>query len=300
MGVDELPSQLIGVLSALGSALFWAIAAVFYKLSMKNDISPFLVNFLRIPLAILFIFVVLLVEGQFSLLYLALGNSSFVFYLFLATFVMNIVGDTMYLVSIKKTGVSIAYPLSYSYPIMVALLASFILGESLTVNLIVGVMLGVTGVWLISRKKGESVNVNIFGVIAALLASFSWSLGIILFALSVMEMNPLVTGFYKLVFLTVLVSPSAVYLIRKDANISGRNMLIGMFGGLLGVGIGDWLFYVSLDNIGASVSAALTTSSPLLSLVVSHLYLNEKVGKIQILGTVSIVMGVIVVSITSI
>ena len=295
-----MSSQLIGVLSALGSALFWAIAAVFYRLSMKNDISPFLVNFLRIPLAILFISVVLLVEGQISLLYLALGNSSFVFYLFLATFVMNIVGDTMYLVSIKKTGVSIAYPLSYSYPIMVALLASFILGESLTVNLIVGVMLGVTGVWLISRKKGESVNVNIFGVIAALLASFSWSLGIILFALSVMEMNPLVTGFYKLVFLTVLVSPSAVYLIKKDANISGRNMLIGMFGGLLGVGIGDWLFYVSLDNIGASVSAALTTSSPLLSLVVSHLYLNEKVDKIQILGTVSIVMGVLIVSITSI
>ncbi len=295
-----MPSQLIGVLSALGSALFWAIAAVFYRLSMKNDISPFLVNFLRIPLAILFIFVVLLVESQVPLLYLALGNSSFVFYLFLATFVMNIVGDTMYLVSIKKTGVSIAYPLSYSYPIMVALLASFILGESLTVNLIVGVMLGVTGVWLISRKKGESVNVNIFGVIAALLASFSWSLGIILFALSVMEMNPLVTGFYKLVFLTVLVSPSAVYLIRKDANISERNMLIGMFGGLLGVGIGDWLFYVSLDNIRASVSAALTTSSPLLSLVVSHLYLNEKVDKIQILGTVSIVMGVLVVSITSI
>ncbi len=295
-----MSSQLIGVLSALGSALFWAIVAVFYRLSMKNDISPFLVNFLRIPLAILFISVVLLVEGQISLLYLALGNSSFVFYLFLATFVMNIVGDTMYLVSIKKTGVSIAYPLSYSYPIMVALLASFILGESLTVNLIVGVMLGVTGVWLISRKKGESVNVNIFGVIAALLASFSWSLGIILFALSVMEMNPLVTGFYKLVFLTVLVSPSAVYLIKKDANISGRNMLIGMFGGLLGVGIGDWLFYVSLDNIGASVSAALTTSSPLLSLVVSHLYLNEKVDKIQILGTVSIVMGVLIVSITSI
>ncbi len=293
-------NQAIGLMSAIGASLFWAVAAAFYKLSMENEVNPFLVNFLRIPLAILFIFVILIVEGQVTLLCLALENSSFIFYLFLATLVMNIVGDTMYLVSIRKTGVSIAYPLSYSYPILVALLASIILGESLTVNLVAGLLFGVTGVWFISSTKAKSVRINLLGVVAALVASLSWSLGIILFALSVMEVNPLVTGFYKLVFLTVLVSPFTTYFIKESPNIKRRNTLIGMFGGLLGIGVGDWLFYVSLDNVGASISATLTTSSPLLSMVISYFYLKEKVNSIQILGTICIIIGVIIVSVAPI
>ena len=59
--------------------------------------------------------------------------------------------------------------------------------------------------------------------------------------------------------------------------------------------MGDWFLYISLSKIGAARATALTTSAPLLSLLLATIILKEKVSKRQVLGTILIIVGVILV-----
>ncbi|MEX2689031.1 MAG: EamA family transporter [Candidatus Njordarchaeum guaymaensis] len=79
--------------------------------------------------------------------------------------------------------------------------------------------------------------------------------------------------------------------------IDKKTLIIAMIGGIFGIGVGDWFFYLSLANIGASVTSALTTSSPLLSLFLAFILLKEKITWKQILGTILIIAGVLIISI---
>jgi len=240
--------------------------------------------------------------GSYNLLITSLSQLDIALSLLIATIVMNIIGDTLYLVSIRNVGVSVAYPVSYSYPILVAILALIFLREEIYPTLIIGTIIALTGVWLISQNSSEeSGNIREYsflsGIIAALGAATSWSIGIILFRILVGSINTVIVGIIKLLFLLILSSPAVLTNINYIKNeVNNRILLFALVGGLFGVGIGDWFFYISLYNLGAAIAAALTTSSPLLSLILAFLILHEKITKKRFVGTILIILGVILIS----
>jgi len=57
--------------------------------------------------------------------------------------------------------------------------------------------------------------------------------------------------------------------------------------------VGDWLFYVGLDEIGASLAATITTSSPMMSLLLAIILLKERMNAKQAFGVLLIILGVL-------
>ena len=297
-----MTSYELGITMALLASFSWALAAVFYRKALTRITNPLVTNFLRTPLAIIVLLIISVCMGSYNLLITSLSQLDVALSLFIATIVMNIIGDTLYLVSIRNVGVSVAYPVSYSYPILVAILALIFLHEEIYPTLIIGTIIALTGVWLISQNSSEeSENIREYsflsGIIAALGAATSWSIGIILFRILVGSINTVIVGIIKLLFLLILSSPAILTNINYIKNeVNNRILLFALVGGLFGVGVGDWFFYISLYNLGAAIAAALTTSSPLLSLILAFLILHEKITKKRFVGTILIILGVILIS----
>lgn len=297
-----MTSYELGITMALLASFSWALAAVFYRKALTRITNPLVTNFLRTPLAIIVLLIISVCMGSYNLLITSLSQLDVALSLLIATIVMNIIGDTLYLVSIRNVGVSVAYPVSYSYPILVAILALIFLHEEIYPTLIIGTIIALTGVWLISQNiSEESENIREYsflsGIIAALGAATSWSIGIILFRILVGSINTVIVGIIKLLFLLILSSPAVLTNINYIKNeVNNRILLFALVGGLFGVGIGDWFFYISLYNLGAAIAAALTTSSPLLSLILAFLILHEKITKKRFVGTILIILGVILIS----
>ena len=292
-------SVLIGISMGLLAAFSWAIAAVFYRRSVGKLLNPLIVNVFRTPLAVVVLVFILIFTSNLPLFLNVVDNIFLFFMLILGTIVMNIFGDGFYLLSLRNIGVSIAYPLSYTYPILVAILAAVFLGEKIFFSLILGAIIGIVGIWFISSGKKEETGKYSFtmGIIYAISASLSWSVGIILYKILIEGLNPIVVGTWKLVFLFLISSPSLL-LARYPSEIDfeGKAIKYALIGGVFGVGIGDWFFYISMDNVGAAFSAALTTSSPLLSLLLASVFLGEKVTYRKTVGTILIVIGIILIT----
>lgn len=289
---------------ALLASFSWAFAAILYRKALFKSTNPLITNCLRTPIAILVLFCILILSGNLATFLASIYEPNIILVLLIATIIMNIIGDTLYLISIRDVGVSIAYPLSYTYPIMVALIASIILKEKINIFLIFGTVLGILGVWLISQKTSNGNKISssnfIIGISSAIGASFSWSVGIVIFRIAVSNADPINVGTIKLLLLFMLSSPSII-LKHEDVKktIDKRTLMFAMVGGIFGVGIGDWFFYISLASVGAAIAAALTTSAPLLSVILAYLILKEKIVKKQIIGTILIVIGVLIISLKS-
>lgn len=134
---------------ALLSALIWGSAPVLFKLGLKGEISPLVGILIHNLTATIFalIGVVVLKENVFNypikeLSMVALGG-----------FVSGFLGLLVYYKAIKVGEVSIVAPVAASSPLFSALLASVILGESLTLTKIVGSLLIIIGIAVLSYSR---------------------------------------------------------------------------------------------------------------------------------------------------
>lgn len=276
------------------ASVFWASAAIFYRKGLNNNYDPWIANFFRAPLAFLILFFICIYEGILGNVYSVFNDLTIILFITAAVFVMNIVGDILYLGAIRSVGVSVAYPLSYAYPLAVAFITSAVLGMPVRYPVLFGVTLLLFGIYIMSRDE-MAIEPRLFlGILLALGASFSWAVGIVIYSLLVAEIDPLVLGTVKLAILMLMSTP-ILPIIYRNKQYRNPNSIFILFGGLLGIGVGDLIFYVSLNNISATTASALTTSSPFLSQILAYLFLDEKFTKGKIIGTLLIVIGIIIV-----
>jgi len=296
----------VGVLAAFLASFSWALAAVLYRKALTGFSDPWITNGLRAAPTLLFLLLLAVVIGKIDDFYFSLTNIHDLTIIFVATIVAIVVGDTLYMIALRNVGVSIGYPISFMYPVFVAFLASFILEEVITFTLIVSLFLASIGVWLVSYKAPEQKTPLgkrklVVGVISAMGASSCWAIAIVIFRISVRTADPLAVDALKILFLLIVFLPLLVVKFNDiKANVDRKTFFVLSLGGILGIGVGDWFLYISLAEIGAARATALTTSAPLLSLFLAVLVLKEKVSKRQFLGTILIIIGVILVSVTEV
>jgi len=301
-----LNGHVVGVLAAFLASFSWALAAVLYRKALTGFSDPWITNGLRAAPTLLFLLLLAVVIGKIDDFYFSLTNIHDLTIIFVATIVAIVVGDTLYMIALRNVGVSIGYPISFMYPVFVAFLASFILEEVITFTLIVSLFLASIGVWLVSYKAPEQKTPLgkrklVVGVISAMGASSCWAIAIVIFRISVRTADPLAVDALKILFLLIVFLPLLVVKFNDiKANVDRKTFFVLSLGGILGIGVGDWFLYISLAEIGAARATALTTSAPLLSLFLAVLVLKEKVSKRQFLGTILIIIGVILVSVTEV
>jgi drug/metabolite transporter (DMT)-like permease len=135
------------------------------------------------------------------------------------------------------------------------------------------------------------------GEFFSITCAFAWAAAVILFKKSGESLAPVPLNLFKnfvglaLMLATVLAFSGAVW-----PDIPAEAVLLAFLSGFLGIGVGDTLYLGALNAIGASrMAIAQTLYSPFV-IVLSTLFLAERLGFVQFAGVALVLGGILLVN----
>ncbi len=138
------------------------------------------------------------------------------------------------------------------------------------------------------------VNFSYLGPTLALLSAVLWSLAVILFKKSGETVHPWSLNIFKNIVATLLLFPTmAIFGERLIRPVPLRDYFLFALSGILGMAIGDTLFFMSLNRIGASLSAIVSYMYSPSLILISLLFLKETLNPLQILGAILILSALL-------
>ena len=186
--------------------------------------------------------------------------------------------------------------LEYLQPMLVGLLAWMILGESLSLAKISGLILGFSGIVAVSAGSIFG-NISPVGVAFGAGSAFSWALGTVFFKRYEARVStmwavamPFVAGGIVLTLFS--------FAIESWSEVSPKATLFASLSYVSLVEIAlAWLIWFGLIRAGeASRVAVYVFFVPLVSIVVGAIFLDERLTTSLLIGTVLIVTGIYVVN----
>lgn len=280
-------------LGLVSSALF-ALQNVVIKLR-SEEINPIAANALKLWISLPLMFGLLFVQSLYAPIVLPM---SALLPLGISVFFGAACGDAVYLVSQDRIGVSMAFPITNTYPIFTYFIAFILLGERLLFSRMVGVILAVMGIYLVSRDlyNEQSTNkptLNLPGMSLALAASLMYAIATVMMQIGVAQTDVLTANTFRLSIGSVLVIPAFAYWHRDSEAFPVRSAVYKVaVAGLFGLAISSLFYVASVKYVGATIASVLGSTAPLFALPFSVYYLKEAVTWRGLLGTAVSIIGV--------
>ena len=283
-----MSNLVLGFSLAFFSALMYSTAAILYKLVLvKRD--AWIVTFLRpIPAFLVVLIITYFVEGlnflyNLSLYMLSLG--------FLSGAVGMLAGSYLYLVSLKKVGVSLGYPLSFSYPIYVSIIGALFLGEEFSIFIAFSLILMIIGVVLLSREDTVVDRDLRFGVSAGFGASILWAVSIVIVKIALFGSTPLEFANYRLITSSIVAGFILLFDMGELKSMDRRELTLASLGGIAGIGFAIIGVHYAVDMIGATVTSIVSSSSPALSIILAKIFLDERLNLLKGIGVSFVIVA---------
>jgi drug/metabolite transporter (DMT)-like permease len=202
-------------------------------------------------------------------------------------------------------GVSWAMPVASVNPLVAVLLASLFLDEPLSWSLLGGALLVVVGVTLLSRPAGQSTAGRTIepaarraGLLMALVTALLWGIGQV-------TLKPATEGMHSVVANAVRQPMGLALLLaltlgrgrwRDLRRLDRRSWAVILVASLVGTGLGTLFFVMAIQTAGAGRTAVLTSTSPLLAMPFSMLWLHERPTRWTLTGTLLTTAGIVLVA----
>lgn len=294
---------MIGEFAALGAAISWAVAPLFYRNALA-DTNPVSANIVRCVTNGLVLTVLLVASGTVGVL------ASLPKWVILVAIVSGViglgVGDTLYMLGLKTIGVSRAVPLASTYPLFSLLWAVLFLNQPLSFMTLTGAAIILLGICLLSKKNAQSTDAKgkklLTGVLASLATAVAWSASLTLMdavfasGISGLDAN------YAIV--TVRIASLAVMLTafsplidrnRNFLKITWKTLITLCVGGLVANGLGWLLINYSFFYIPETQAIPISSTSPLFAALAGFLFFKEKATWFSIVGAVAVVAGIFLI-----
>ena len=184
-----------------------------------------------------------------------------------------------------------AASISYLYVFFAQLFSYLVLGEVASLQVYIGSVVAVAGVYLV--YSGEKRLVSSKGFCYALIAAVSWGFASTILKLASNFGDPIVIALLRNLFTVLLLFPIAG---REALSVSrNKNVLFtAIITGALGLGVGMWLFIVALNQLGVSATVLATGLTPVLTRVLSTPIAKEKQSAYAYIGTLFTSIGILI------
>ena len=185
----------------------------------------------------------------------------------------------------------------YLQPILVGFLAWMILGESLTIMKVTGLLLGFAGIVAVSSGGLTEGGIPLVGVVFGVASALCWALGTVFFKKYQERVStlwavgvPFLAGGASLLALGSAIEP------WSDLSWTPEFTASLLYSALVGTGFA-WLLFLGLVRAGeASRVASYIFFVPLAAVVVGVIFLGESVGLSLLAGAVLVVCGIYLVN----
>jgi drug/metabolite transporter (DMT)-like permease len=289
--------QFVGEIAALGAATLWAFGSMLFALTAKRS-GAFALNLVRITLALFFLTLLLtLTRGPGWFLEASRGDALI---LALSGVVGLTLGDWGYFGALARLGPRLGALLMTLAPPTTAILAVPLLGESLGVLSIVGMIVTLGGVaWVVVERPADPAprGHRIVGVIFGCIGSFGQGFGLVLSKMGMEQgVDPLAATGIRMAAATV-----SIWILALASGWMGKvarllrdriSRWASLGASFLGPVFGVWLSLIAVNNAKAGVAATLLSTTPVVILPLVILFYRERVSYRAALGAAVAVAGV--------
>jgi len=297
--MQATPELILGVAAGIASSVLYAIAVVIYK-SQHEEIRPLTITSFRIWIVLPFMTIIGLLQFIISPLVI---SPSTVFLLAIAILFPVVIGDTVYFMSQERIGVSFAFPIAMSFPILTYFFAIAFLSDTLVLSRLIGIIITISGIILISRdqNKGEEnpedrSKLDIYGTSLAILTAILYGAGGVILEAGLGDIDPISANFVMILCGSIAFVP--LFSIAKYRGMqmpSRRASKIVAITGILDMGFAFFLIVVATKYVGATIAAVLSSSAPLFAVPISVIFLNEHATRKTSIGVLATVIGIVFV-----
>jgi len=296
-----------GELSALLAAVCWSIAVIIFK-SASNTLTPILITALKNSIALIsFIFFF-----YFFDIPLWYGGFDFIDYIkiFISGALGMGVGDILFIYALSQIGANRIAVINCFEPAVIYVFSIFILGTILTTQQLIGFLIVIFSLLIISYENdSEDIDPKIKkrGIVIQMIAVLLSSFGIVLIkpvlvkTTSSIGVQLWVTAFR--LFPGFIVA-WVVFLLQKN-KINDLKPLIKsnmIFKITLGSGLGTfialsfWIIgYANIDK--PPVASIIGQTSVIFIIMLSYIFLKEKISRIRIISILFAISGVLLITI---
>ncbi|NLE35156.1 MAG: DMT family transporter [Bacteroidales bacterium] len=287
-----------GEFAALAVAIFWTITALAFE-SASRKVGSLTVNIVRLSLAFFFIgFYTLVSRGHF----LPVDASSHNWiWLALSGIVGLVLGDYFLFRSYSLIGSRFAMLIMTLAPPLAAIFGYFMLGESLNLLQMAGMIIVIFGISLAIFNRpvrGEKLSIKISpaGLLFAFIGALGQGLGIVLskygmqgydaFASTQIRIIAGIAGFAFLI--TILRRWGNVYVALRNPPAMKAMVLGAIFGPFLGISFS----LLAVKHTQTGIASTIMAIVPVLILAPSAWIYKEKITAVEIAGAIISVAGV--------
>ena len=284
----------LGHLAALGAALCWTLNSLVMERKGRGLSSWGLNMLTKLGGLILVSTLAWLLEGRL----IPQANASQWSLLLLSGFIGFSIGDGFLFTAFQQIGARRTMLIFSANPVLAAILGWALMGEALTIQHIIGILLAVSGIMLVIRGDvpAGSKAAGWQGILWATLATLGQAAGVILSKLGLATLDAAPAAQIRLIggvvgmalILTAIKRWNRLFPILKSE--SGLQVLTVSI--VLGTLVGMVLSMLSIKLIPAAIASILFSLMPVMILPLSAFVLKEKVNSRETLGALVTVAGV--------
>lgn len=300
---------------AIGVATMWASSAVFFDFANRK-LQPINTNLIRMVFAFFPISLLLyIISGHFLLMH---ADNAVWLWLAASGLVGFVFGDYFLFASYKQIHATYTQLIMTLSPLFAAITGFLILNERLSINVILGMVVTISGIALtILKKNGQSTTIGTKfdfkisgkGVVFGVLSALGQGVGLVLSKKGIEAYHEaagnLCNDFYISIAATqlriitaiagfaviILLSRNGIAKFRESFNYP-KNIWASCGGAVVGLGIGVPLSLLALQYTQTAIVSTIIATVPILLLIYQRIFFKRHISLIELLGVCLCVSGV--------
>ncbi|WP_067727903.1 DMT family transporter [Oceanobacillus damuensis] len=268
--------------------VMWGSNFVFGKM-LVQDFSPALLTMLRL----LFIVLFLIVLSSYKKHFRSVKKSDLLAISFLGV-IGVFINQWSFFVGLQTADPTTSALILATAPILTSILAAIFLKEKLTIRMLLGSVVAITGIYFVVTDGNSSSFYIDKGLLWIVVTMITFAIMIILTRLLSHRIDPLTITLYSNVVGFIVSVPFAFLLdnpLQISAKVSDWSFLIGT--AIVVHGIATLIWNKNIRHVDASKASILSNLEPFVAMVMGLILLNKLITGAEILGSLLIVGGVV-------
>jgi len=283
-------SKLLIVAAFLSIYVIWGSTYLFNKIAV-TEIPPLYLGSIRFLTAGMLIMII----AKSMKIAIKLTKRQFVNSV-IAAFLFLVYGNGVFVWALRYVDSGFAALLASTQPLFVLFLLRLLDGQRMQKKSIIGVLLGVFGMYLlVSQKEISTSEGSVLGIFMILTCVLSWSYGTVFVSKADLPKNYLVSTGYQMLIAGFLLGVSS--LVFKETwisplewtyNTQGSVLFLIIFGGIIAFTSFNYLLkVVSPEKVATSAYV-----NPIIALILGWKFLNEELTTQSVVASIVLLTGV--------
>ncbi|WP_066636709.1 DMT family transporter [Desulfolucanica intricata] len=281
-----------GYLMVIMAGCAWGSLGIVGKLLFAGGFEPLSAVWFRIAISFAALLIIMLLFKRAELRVKIKDLLFFALFGLICVSTFNVV----YFYTVNLTTVSTAAILLYTAPAFVVVLSRYIFGEFITSRKLISLLLSMLGCFFVVKGYDPTaVKLNLPGILCGLLSGLTYALYTIFAKKSLNKYSPwtviLYTQCFGLLFLSLVNSPLALLSGRYSLTTWGELVFLGLISTLFAyICYNQGLRYIEPGKV-----SIIATIEPVVAVVLAYVFFKELLEPVQLLGTVLVLTGVILI-----